>query len=71
MSKPVGKVLDSKVGKGMVKVGNAMMAPFKWAGGQIEKQMRMEKKQDDKWRDEGAAMNRSYSGLPSNVKYRK
>lgn len=44
MSKPVGKMLNSKVGKVGVKMGNTAMkvasAPFKWAGRQMEKEMR-------------------------------
>jgi hypothetical protein len=69
------KILDSKVGKGMVKVGNAVKkgatAPLKWAGNQVAKEMKIDKAKDDIYRAEGQALNRSYSGLPNNVKVKK
>ncbi len=52
-------------------VGSVIAAPFKWAGKQVEKEMKMNKSKDDRYRAEGAVLNKSYSGLPSNVKYRK
>lgn len=55
MSKGVGKVLDSKVGKAGVKVGNAVIkgsvAPLKWAGKQIEKEMRMDEAKDKEYEE--------------------
>lgn len=66
MSKGVGKVLDSRVGKAGVKVGNKVKkvagAPFKWVGGQIEKEMRMNKAKDDFYRLQGKKLNSDYSG---------
>jgi hypothetical protein len=66
MSKGVGKVLDSKVGKGMVKVGNVVKrgasAPFKGMIKGIEKEMQINKAKDDRYRREGKALNRKYSG---------
>lgn len=68
MSKPVGKVLDSKVGKSGVAVGNAVIKAAKWPGKQIEKEMRMDKEKDDKYRMEGKMMNKNFSG-PSKFNY--
>ncbi len=69
MSRPVGKVFDSGVGKKMVGFGNAVKrgiaAPFKWAGGQIEKELKMDKAKDNKYKAAGAALNASYSGRRS------
>lgn len=60
MSKRVGNVLGSKPGRLGVKVGNAIIkgfsAPFKWAGRQIEKEMRMNKAKDDEYRRQGEDM---------------
>ena len=69
MSKPVGKVLDSKIGKGMVGIGNAITAPLKWAGKQIQKEMEIDKAKDDKYRKAGEKLNAEYSGRPSSFKY--
>lgn len=59
------------VGKGLKAIGRAAVAPIKWAGRQVEKEMRMNKAKDDRHRVEGEARNRDFSGLPSNVRIRK
>ena len=55
-----------KIGKAGVKVGSVVKkgasAPFKWAGKQIEKELKMNKAKDDRYRKEGKALNRKYSG---------
>ena len=75
MSKGMGKVLDAKISRKVaIPVGNAVIKgflfPFKWAGKQIEKEMRMKEKKKKKWEQEGRVLNRSYS-LPSNIRIRK
>lgn len=74
MSKPVGRVLDSKVGKAGVAVGNAvikgaksLMPDWKKVGDDLFGSPEIDKKQ----REAGKVSNRSYSGLPSNVKIKK
>lgn len=54
MSKPVGRVLDSKVGKGMVKVGNMVKrnTPGKLISSAIKKESDMAKAKDAKYRRE-------------------
>ena len=72
MSKPVGKILDSKIGKRMVKVGDAVIKGAKFmtpnmknlvddAFGSPEK----EKAQ----REAGKKLNEEYSGRPTSFKY--
>ena len=46
---------------GLQVVGEAVVKPLKWAGGQIEKEMKMNKKKDDKYRKEGRALNAAYT----------
>lgn len=48
------------VAKGAAKIA---VKPFKWAGNQIEKEVRMNKAKDDLYRKQGAQRNRDYSGL--------
>ena len=74
MSNGVGKVLDSKVGKKMVGVGNTVIKGVKKLKPDMKKitddlfgSPELNKKQ----REAGAKLNREYSGLPSNIKYRK
>jgi hypothetical protein len=61
------KKTKSKVISGVKKVGKVAgkvaSAPFKWAGGQIEKEMRMDKAKDDAYRSAGAKLNAEASGL--------
>jgi hypothetical protein len=55
MRKKMKKVLKS--------IGKVATAPLKWAGGQIVKEMKMNKAKDDRYRAEGAKQNADYSGL--------
>lgn len=59
------------VGKAAKGVGKMIAAPFKWAGGQIEKEMKMDKAKDDKYRVAGSAMNQEYSGFKYGYQPRK
>jgi hypothetical protein len=55
-----------KLKKGASKVGRVLASPFKWAGSQIEKEMRMNEAKDKKYSEEGRALNKKYSGLQTN-----
>jgi hypothetical protein len=59
----------------MIPVGNTVIkgvtAPLKWAGKQVEKEIKMNKAKDNIYRSQGQKMNEAYSGLPSSVKYKK
>lgn len=72
MSKPVGKVLDSKVGKVGIRIGNAITgAPKKIASGinklgtKLGKDLFGSTALDAKQRKAGSALNDKYRGLPS------
>jgi hypothetical protein len=68
MKPSVGKILDSGIArkaaiplgnaviKGVKKAGSIAAKPFKWAGGQIEKEMKMDKAKDDEYRRQGENM---------------
>lgn len=85
MSKPVGRVLDSKLGKSGVKMGNKIIKgakkagkvatyPLKWAGNQIEKEARMNQAKDDRYRAQapyGAYGTPSYRGGAMSDKEKK
>jgi len=45
-----------QMGNNIKNLKSAISAPFKWAGGQIEKEMKMNKAKDDKYRQEGEDM---------------
>lgn len=65
MSRPAGKVLDSQVGKGMVKVGNAVIGGVKKLKPDMKKitdDLFGSPEQDMKYRRAGRALNRKYSG---------
>lgn len=51
------------VKKAVKAVVKGITAPVKWAGKQIEKEMRMNKAKDDAYRSAGSKLNASYSGL--------
>lgn len=53
------------VGKGLKAVGRVASYPFRWAGRQIEKEMRMDEEKDNKARAAGKALNAEYSGKPT------
>lgn len=53
------------VGKGVRRLGRLVTSPLRWAGKQIEKEMKMNDEKDKQYRAEGAALNKEYSGAPS------
>lgn len=62
------KNTKSKVGAA-IKRGLTKTSDF-FLGG-LEKEMKMQDAQNKKWEHEGKMSNAAYSGLPSNVKYKK
>ena len=75
MSKGMGKVLDNKVSKKvMIPIGNAIIKGVKSLKPNMKKitdDLFGSLEKDKKQKEQGKALNRSYSGLPSNVKIRK
>ena len=69
MSKPIGKVLDSKVGKGMVKVGNTITGGINKFGTKIGKDLFGSPELDKKQREDAKKLNQEYSGRPSSFRY--
>ena len=74
MSNEMGKVLDSKVGKKMVSVGNIIKKEVRKLKPDMKKitdDLFGSPERDKKQREEAEKLNRSYSGLPSNIRIRK
>ncbi len=59
--RPGIKKAANKVFGGAKAVGRVAVKPIKWAGAQIEKEMKMNKAKDNRYRAEGKALNRKYS----------
>lgn len=59
------------VGKGLKAIGRGFSYPFRWAGGQIEKEMKMDKMKDDKAKEAGKKLNADFSAFKYGVQKRK